>query len=178
MSRNDLARWVRTGLLGSMTMAWVVLSAQGEAVAGATITSGTACVPYIGAPGSSPNQPLVFPYGSRLELHRIGSASAYNVLISCPVDSIAGPEIASDKITVAIVDGDGFNSVRLCFGAYYTDSFSCGDAVTSSGPTYFVAPPATKPSGANTPFFLISATVSSSNSRVVVRSTTTYWTNP
>ena len=147
------------------------------ASAGSTIINGSECVPFVSASVVPlPTTPLVFPYGNRLDIHRNGSD--WNFIINCSFPLHSGDALATGEVTLAIVDGRSLNSVRLCFGRYYTDAFSCGPADSGPGPAYFLSPPSPKPSGSTVPFIFVSTTVTAANTPVKVRSITGFWSVP
>ena len=175
-SACTLRRRTMAATLASL-MAFVAMVCAQSASAGATIINGSECVPFVSAAVPAvPGTPLVFPYGNRLDIFRSGSD--WNFIVNCNFPLHSSPELATGEVTVAVVDGKGLSTVRLCFGSYYTDAIACGPNAAAGGPPYAVYPPASMPSGATAPFILASATVTASNTPVKIRSFTGFWSAP
>lgn len=172
---SSIARHSKALLAAATLIASQVVTTP-AALAGASILNGTECVPFVGfAPTAT--TPNVFPYGNKLDIHRNGSD--WNLIVSCNFTwHTNGSAISSGNVSLAIVDGRSLNSVRLCYGSYYSDSFSCGASVGGAGPAYFVYPPSPRPASATAPFLLISSTVTTANTPIRVRSYTGYWSAP
>lgn len=172
---RSLQKWTKTlRLLFAVITAFTFLSLGENARAGGTIINGVECVPVVSLVNPTPsNAPIVYPLFNRLQIYWNGSDWIIGVYCSFPV--IEDTNIDTFKMTLAVVDGQSLDIVYMCFGSYYSNSISCGPPSQGSGPGYFVNPPTSLPSGANTPFIWIGTTLTVANSPLIVRSITGFW---